>query len=129
MASRGRLARRPSPLVDPDRWLRAAPVVRAVEPLESGIAGALDVRAIGIAIVDLGGGRARETDVVNHSVGLTEIAALGEQVGPGLRPLALVHARDEQSAERAARAIRSAYVLGDAPPRVPEAVLEVQRTV
>jgi thymidine phosphorylase len=116
-------------LEDPNRWLRAAPVARAVEPLEPGIATAVDVRALGIAIVDLGGGRARETDLVDHSVGLTEIAALGEHVGPGERPLALVHARDEESAERAARAIRSAYVLGDAPPRVTDAVLEVQRTV
>jgi thymidine phosphorylase len=116
-------------LEDPNRWLGAAPVLRAVEPLEPGIATAVDVRALGIAIVDLGGGRARETDLVDHSVGLTEIAALGEHVGPGERPLALVHARDEESAERAARAIRSAYVLGDAPPRVADVVLEVQRTV
>jgi thymidine phosphorylase len=116
-------------LEDPNRWLRAAPVVRAVEPLEPGIATAVDVRAVGIAIVDLGGGRARETDVVDHSVGLTEIAALGERVGRGERPLALVHARDEESAEHAARAIRSAYVLGDAPPQASEAVLEVQRAV
>jgi thymidine phosphorylase len=116
-------------LEDPDRHLPAAPVLRAIEPLESGIATAVDVRAVGIAIVDLGGGRARETDVVDHSVGLTEVAALGERVGPGERPLALVHARDEESAARAARAIRSAYVLGDAPPQACEAVLEVQRTV
>jgi thymidine phosphorylase len=101
-------------LDDPDRHLQAAPVVRAVEPLEPGIATAVDVRAVGIAIVNLGGGRAKETDAVDHSVGLTDVAALGERVGPGERPLALVHAQDEDSAERAARALRSAYEVGDA---------------
>jgi thymidine phosphorylase len=84
---------------------------------------------VGIAIVNLGGGRAREDDVVDHSVGLTEVAALGERVEPGGRPLALLHARDEESARRAARAVRAAFVLGEAPGEVPGPVIEVQRTV
>ena len=120
----------PAGLVDdPGRFLVSAPVVQAVEPGSAAAVRAIDVRALGIAIVSLGGGRAREDDVVDHSVGLTEVAALGEWVGPGERPLALVHARDEDSAERAAAAIHSAFVLGDAPPEVPDPVIEVQRTV
>jgi thymidine phosphorylase len=84
---------------------------------------------VGIAIVNLGGGRAREDDVVDHSVGLTEVAALGERVEPGGRPLALVQARDEESAGRAARSVRAAYELGDPPSEVPDPVIEAQRTV
>ena len=64
---------------------------------------AVDVRAVGIAIVNLGGGRAREDDVVDHSVGLTDVAALGERVDPGARPLAILHARDDESARRGRR--------------------------
>ena len=90
---------------------------------------AIDVRAVGIAIVNLGGGRAREDDLVDHSVGLTEVAALGERVEPGGRPLALVHARDEDSARRAADAVRAAFVLGDPPAEIPGPVAEIQRTV
>jgi thymidine phosphorylase len=116
-------------LEDPGRHLRTAPVLRAVDPREPGTVTEVDVRAVGIAIVNLGGGRAKETDVVDHSVGLTEVAALGERVGPGERPLALVHARDDPSAERAARALRSAYVLGDAAPVLDGPVIAVQRAV
>ncbi len=120
----------PAGLVDtPCRRLPTAPVVHAVEPSSPGVVSAVDVRALGLAIVDLGGGRAREDDVVDHSVGLTEVAALGERVDPGGRPLALVNARDEEGARRAADAVRSAYVLGDAHPEVPNPVIEVQRTV
>ena len=90
---------------------------------------AIDVRAVGIAIVNLGGGRAREDDRVDHSVGLTEVAALGERVEPGGRPLALVHARDDESARRAADAVRSAFVLGDPPAEIPGPVAEIQRAV
>jgi thymidine phosphorylase len=118
----------PSDLLEaPDRHLRAAPVVRAVEPAESGTVAAVDVRAVGIAVVGLGGGRARESDPVDHSVGFTEVAALGERVAPGERPLALVHARDQASAERAADALRVAFTLGDAPEESMPIVTEVLR--
>jgi thymidine phosphorylase len=118
----------PSDLLEaPERHLRAAPVVRAVEPGESGAVVAVDVRAVGLAVVGLGGGRARESDRVDHSVGFTEVAALGERVGPGERPLALVHARDEASAERAADALRAAFVVGDGDGESVPIVMEVLR--
>jgi thymidine phosphorylase len=117
-------------LEQPDRYLHPAPLVRSIEPESAGTVQAVDVRAIGIAIVDLGGGRARETDPVDHGVGLTEVAALGERVEPGERPLALVHARDDAAAEQAASAVRAAYTLGDAAPEIADPVLErIQRTV
>jgi thymidine phosphorylase len=119
-----------SDLLDaPSRHLPGAPVVRPIEPGWAGVVAAIDVRAVGIAIVNLGGGRAREDDIVDHSVGLTEVAALGERVEPGGRPLALVHARDEDSARRAADAVRAAFVLGEPPSEIPGPVAEIQRTV
>ena len=120
----------PSDLLDaPSRHLPGAPVVRPIEPGSAGVVSAIDVRAVGIAIVNLGGGRAREDDIVDHSVGLTEVAALGERVEPGGRPLALVHARDDDSARRAADAVRAAFVFGDPPREIPGPVAEIQRTV
>jgi thymidine phosphorylase len=120
----------PADLVEaPSGHLPDAPVVAPIEPAEPGVVSSIDVRAVGIAIVNLGGGRAREDDVVDHSVGLTEVAALGERVEPGGRPLALLHARDEESARRAADGVRAAFALGDPPSEVPGPVIEVQRTV
>jgi thymidine phosphorylase len=113
-------------LENPDAHLRGAPVTVAAAPAEAGTVAAVDVRAVGLAVVALGGGRLRETDEVDHSVGLTEVAALGEAVGPDARPLALVHARSEEDAERAAAALREAYALGD-PPASEPIVLEVLR--
>jgi thymidine phosphorylase len=111
----------------PDRHLRTAAVTVAAEPAEPGVVSAVDVRAVGLAVVALGGGRARETDRVDHSVGLTDVAAPGEEVAPGGRPLAMVHAADEDSARRAVEALRAAYALGDAPPKAPPPVLEILR--
>jgi thymidine phosphorylase len=118
----------PSDLLEaPERHLPAAPVVRPAEPAARGMVTGVDVRAVGLAVVALGGGRAREDDPVDHSVGLTEVAAPGERVGPGERPLALVHAADADAAKRAADSLRAAYALGDAPPEEPPAVLEILR--
>jgi thymidine phosphorylase len=108
----------------PDRRLAAAPVSAEVFPRCAGIVTRVDVRAVGVSIIGLGGGRARETDAVDHRVGLSEVAALGEPVGPGERPLAVVHAADADDYERAAGELRAAYVVGDGPAEVSPAVIE-----
>jgi thymidine phosphorylase len=115
----------PADLLDaPGRHLAGAPVVTEAVPAEAGNVQRVDVRAVGLAIIDIGGGRRREDDAIDHAVGLTEIAAPGERVGPGERPLAVVHARDEAAAGRAAEALGAAFTLGDGAPPAGPAVLE-----
>jgi thymidine phosphorylase len=103
----------------PDRHLPTAPVRRAVHADRDGIVTAVEVRALGLAVVALGGGRTRASDPVDHRVGLEAVAGLGEAVGPeakaSSRPLAIVHARTEAEADRAAAAVRAAFTLGDGP--------------
>jgi thymidine phosphorylase len=111
----------------PDRYLPPAAVRVEVESASPGLVSRVDVRAVGLAVVALGGGRVRESDPVDHSVGLSDVAAPGEHVGPGERPLAVVHAADEAAAERAADALRDAYVVGEAPTVAPPPVLEILR--
>ncbi|HET8821401.1 MAG TPA: thymidine phosphorylase [Thermoleophilaceae bacterium] len=118
----------PSDILEaPDTHLPKATVTVAAEPAEAGTVGAVDVRAVGLAVVALGGGRTRESDPVDHSVGLTDVAAPGEEVAPGGRPLAVVHAADEDAAQRAADALRAAFVLGDDAPKAAPPVLETIR--
>ncbi len=103
----------PADLVErPNVYLPAAPVVRPVRPTEPGIVQRIDARALGLAVVKLGGGRRRTEDRVDPAVGLADIAGVGERVD-GERPLAVVHARDEAAADAAAGRLRAAYVLGE----------------
>ena len=112
----------------PERHLPTAAVKVEVAPASPGVVSRVDVRAVGLAVVALGGGRARESDPVDHSVGLTEVAAPGERVGPGERPLAVVHAADADAAERCADALRDAYAVGEAAREAaPPPVLQVLR--
>jgi thymidine phosphorylase len=100
-------------------------VTLAAAPDRPGVVTGVDVRAVGLAVVALGGGRRREDDRIDPAVGLTEIAAPGERVGPGERPLALVHAADGATAQVACAALRAAFAVSDrAAPAGPPPVLE-----
>jgi len=111
----------PSDLLEnPDAHLPAAQHVVAAMPERGGVVTQIDVRAVGLAVVALGGGRRHEAEDVDHAVGLSDVAAPGEHVGAAERPLALVHARTENEAEAAVAALRAAFTVGeDAPPETP----------
>ncbi len=103
--------------------LPRAPVLVEAIPESRGFVTAIDVRSIGLAVVELGGGRARASDTIDPAVGLTELAPLGAEVGPDA-PLARVHARSAEAAEAAIRRLRAAYSLGGAPPALADPVIE-----
>ena len=92
----------------PAQWLPQAPVQRAVYAPQAGEVRGIDTRAVGLAVVGLGGGRCRPGDALDLSVGFSGLAFVGESVGPQ-RPLGWVHAASEGAAEVAAQALREAY--------------------
>jgi thymidine phosphorylase len=108
----------------PADHLESAPVTLAVEAERSGVVTGHATRDLGLIVTELGGNRHVETDVIDHAVGLDDIAAPGTPVGPGDAPLAIVHARDDASAQAAARAVRAAIAVGDQTPELPGVVTE-----
>jgi len=107
----------------PDEYLPRAAVVRPVHPAEPGIVSAVDTRALGVAVIELGGGRRRAADPIDHAVGLEAVAGIGEPVDVD-RPIAVVHAGSDADAERAAEAVRRAVAVGPDPVATGPAVIE-----
>ncbi|WP_442772396.1 thymidine phosphorylase [Paenirhodobacter enshiensis] len=101
----------------PDR-LPASPVIVPVPCPRAGFVVRIDTRALGEAVVRLGGGRMRAGDRINPSVGLSGLAVIAEEMAEG-EPLALVHARNDDEAARAVAAILSAYDITDDQPEEP----------
>jgi pyrimidine-nucleoside phosphorylase len=114
-----------------ERWIRAqggdpdesrlprAPVVREVYARGDGYVRRIGAVRVGIAALELGAGRRAKGDEIDHAVGVVCRAKRGDSVERG-RPLAEIHARDDEAAGRAADAVRAAYELGDeAPPERP----------
>ena len=94
--------------------LPRAPVLVDATPETPGFVTSIDVRAVGLAVVELGGGRSRAADEIDPAVGLTELAPIGAEVGANA-PLARVHARSADEAHVAVRRLRGAYRIDEAP--------------
>lgn len=106
------------------RWagyVPAAPVIRDVTASQSGVVQRIDTKALGMAVVELGGGRKLQSDVIDPSVGLSGFAPLGQVLNAG-SPLCRVHAADSDQAEAAVQAVRAAYGIGADAPDIPPLV-------
>jgi thymidine phosphorylase len=109
-------------LEQPGKYLRAAPVRKAVLVPHDGWLAACDTRAIGVGVIDLGGGRRRPEDRIDHSVGFSDLLPLGTRVAKGDR-LATIHAADEAAAERAAATLLASYEMSDETPDLPPVIV------
>ncbi|MGZ4723033.1 MAG: thymidine phosphorylase [Ilumatobacteraceae bacterium] len=104
----------PNDLVQrPEAYLRSAAATLRVHAAGNGFVHAVDTRAVGLAVVALGGGRTRVEDDIDHTVGLTDVAGIGDYVDHE-RPLAVIHARTDSEAEFAAEGLRAAFRIGQA---------------
>jgi thymidine phosphorylase len=82
----------------------------------------LDVRALGVAVVALGGGPRRARPAGGPRVGLSQVLPLGSVVLAG-QPLARVHAADAAAAEAAVAAVQQACEIADSAPEPAPLVL------
>ena len=103
--------------------LPVAPVVRDVEAPRGGHVGAIGAVDVGMAALRLGAGRHTKDDEIDHAVGVLCLKKRGDAVEAG-ETLAQVHARDDDSAARAADEVLVAYTLADEAPAATPIVLE-----
>ncbi|WP_373085161.1 thymidine phosphorylase [Sneathiella sp.] len=103
-------------MTDMDKHLPLAPVRRDVIAPRRGFLGAMNVRAMGLVVMELGGGRHTAADSIDYGVGLGNIAGLGEKLGPR-SPIATIFARTEAAAQQAEAAILRAITLTDTAPK------------
>lgn len=94
-----------------------APVVRSVHA--DGIVTRVNARAVGNALIELGGGRRKVGERLDLSVGFSDIAPIGTRVDSAT-PLAMIHAASESDAMQAEKNLLAAYTLSEeAPARRP----------
>ena len=109
-----------------DTHLAAAPVQRALRATRAGWIGTIATRAIGLRVVELGGGRRQANDAVDHRVGLSEVVGIGRRVEVG-DPLAIVHAADDASASAACAGLVPLFgIVEAAPPAAPVLIERIE---
>ena len=92
-----------------------APIVREVLPSTTGFVSGVNAKGLGLAVVELGGGRRNSSDEIDYAVGLDWTLGIGLATDPET-PLCRIHARTEDQADRAESRIRDAYTITDTPP-------------
>jgi thymidine phosphorylase len=105
----------------PGAYLRHAPVIRPCTAEQTGVIVSIETRQIGIAVINLGGGRRRASDLIDPAVGFTEVRGVGDAIAKG-EPLAIVHAAGEGDAAAAIAALRGALRIADATPSRPPVI-------
>lgn len=100
--------------VDEPDQLPRAPIIESIPAPMDGYLQKVDAAQIGMAVVDLGGGREKKGDPIDHSVGVIVHYKVGERVQKGT-PLWTVHAGDRVRLERAKARLLKAHTIGPEP--------------
>jgi len=95
--------------------LESAPVITDVRWSDTDtFVDTIDARLIGEAVLNLGGGRKRKEDTVDHRVGIEIMISPGDALTDRAL-VARVHARTDEDAQAAIQAVRSAIVTAMSP--------------
>jgi thymidine phosphorylase len=108
----------------PETVLPEAPFVVPVLAQSEGFISHIDTRALGLAVIQLGGGRVRADARIDLAVGLSDLLPLGARCERDT-PLGFVHANDETMEQAVADVVRNAYTLTPEAPKLMPSVLEL----
>ena len=92
------------------RHLPEAPFLYDLVAKENGFISEINLRAVGQVVIELGGGRKQQDDILDLSVGLDQISGLGQAVQSG-DLLCRIHAKDEESAHLVSKNLLSAFTI------------------
>lgn len=106
-----------------NRFLPEANVIQEFASDRAGFVSSMDGEAMGKAVLALRGGRQVETDVIDPSVGLSDVLPLGQSVVRG-QPLLRIHGGRSEHVDEAAAILRSGIVIADEPPAIPPLIHE-----
>ena len=96
------------------KFLPKAPIIKPIFAEVEGQVSAIKTRELGLAVIELGGGRKASSGAIDHRVGLSELLGVRFHATKEI-PLCFIHAADEASFEKAAAIVKAAYDIGEAP--------------
>jgi len=96
---------------DPDKFPQAA-LIKTIPSPESGYLSQIHARIIGETSVDLGAGRAKKGDPINHTVGIEILKEVGDFIKKG-QDLFIIHASSLADLEQAEKRLLEAHRWSD----------------
>ena len=111
-------------VIDNPEELMKARVKIPVEALDEGYVYEVEAKNIGQAVVNLGGGRLKKEDTVDHHVGIEVIKKIGDKINKG-DILMYIHANNDMEARKQIEYLRNSYKLADRPVAKLKEILDV----
>ena len=113
-------------MVDRPQLLPKARLSETTPAPRQGYLAALDAMTVGLTAVDLGAGRAKKGDPIDHSVGIVLHKKIGAFVETG-EALFTIHANDEGKLAAAREKLLTAYAWSDEPLSPPPLIYQIVR--
>lgn len=96
---------------NPDKFEKAKYIIPVISD-QTGYIAEIDARTVGEISVELGAGRVRKEDSIDHAVGIIVERKIADKVEKG-ETLAYIHANDEEKGKEAARKLKDTYKIID----------------
>jgi pyrimidine-nucleoside phosphorylase len=101
-------------VIDNPDLLPAATLIKTIHATQSGYVSALSALAVGVASVELGAGRERKEDAIDHAVGILVHKKVGDRVSAG-EVIFTIHANEPERLARAESRLSTALTVSDSP--------------
>lgn len=109
----------------PEKYLAKAAIVKPLYAERAGYVSAMQTRNLGLAIIDLKGGRVRSDQQLDYATGFSEFCHIGDFVD-NQKPLCFIHAQTEEDWNRAAAAIKANINIAEtAPDKIPTIIEKI----
>ena len=113
-------------VVDDYAVMPRATIIQDILAPQDGFIVGIDAEEVGLTVVDLGGGRAKKEDVIDHSAGVVLKHKIGARITQGDLLLTL-HASDRSKFDRARERLLKSYTFGHTEPTPPPLIHQVIR--
>ena len=100
--------------IEEPKRLPQARLIKPVPAPRSGYLSSVNAAEIGTAVVELGGGRKKKSDLIDHSVGVIVHYKVGDLVQKDT-PLFTIHASDRAAMDAAQERVQAAHIISDSP--------------
>jgi pyrimidine-nucleoside phosphorylase len=111
-------------VIDDDTLLPRANIVEEIVAPRNGFIAQINAEEVGLTVLDLGGGREKKGDAIDHAVGVVLKHKVGARVARG-EPLLTLHANDRARFDAAQARLLAAYSFSDTAPEPPPLIHKV----
>ena len=105
------------------KYLAQAAIIKPVFATQTGFVSSMQTRNIGLALIELKGGRTRSDQILDYATGFSHFCQIGDKVD-NHTPLCFVHAQNDSDFAKAQQNILNNIIISDEQPTINNEIIE-----